>query len=131
MGMYTEIHFNSELNIPKDSVIANVLKYMLGDIKETPKVLPDRELFHTERWNIMLRCDSYYFDADTNSTLRWDKVSKSYYLCVRSNVKNYDSEIEHFIDWINPYCNKYEGAFLGFYRYEENEKPTLIHWSEK
>jgi len=75
----------------------------------------------------MLHCDSYYFDADTHSTLRYDDIIGSYFLCIRSNFKNYDDEIQSFIDWIRPYINKSEGDFLGFWRYEEDEEPTLIY----
>lgn len=75
----------------------------------------------------MLRCDSYYFDADTHSTLRFDDISDSYYLCIRTNLKNYGQEIRHFVDWIMPYLDKFEGEFLGFSRYEETEEPTLIY----
>lgn len=82
--------------------------------------------------DFMLCMDSYYFDADTISTLRFDDIGNSFYLCIRTNLKNYDSEIEHFIDWIMPYLDKYEtGQFLGFYRYEEDEQPTLIFYKEE
>ncbi len=128
MGMYTEIHFNSELSkeIP-DDVLA-ILKYMLGEIDfDDAPTLPDHELFSTSRWTIMLRMDSYYFDADTHSTLRYDDIAHNYYLCIRSNLKNYDGEIEKFVSWIMPYLDKYNGDFLGFSRYEETEEPTLIY----
>ena len=75
----------------------------------------------------MLRMDSYYFSADTNSTLRFDDISNAYYLCIRTNLKNYDNEITEFIDWIKPYLNKLDGDFLGFSRYEETEIPNLIY----
>ena len=129
MGMYTALHFNSELNVDKDSMVADILKYMVGETEEMPEMLPDHPLFKTERWGFMLRCDSYYFDEDTISTLRWDKISESYYLCIRCNLKNYDDEIEKFINWIMPYLDvfKQTGDFLGFYRYEEDEQPTLIY----
>lgn len=131
MGMYTAIHFNSELNIPKECGVAEVLKYMVGG-RETEPELPEHLLFKTERWRFMLQCDSYYFDEDTHSTLRWDEISEAYYLCIRSNLKNYDSEIEQFIKWIMPYCaTKQDGDFLGFYRYEEDEEPTLIYYQDK
>ena len=71
--------------------------------------------------------DSYYFDADTHSTLRFDDISDSYRLCIRCNLKNYSDEIQKFIDWIIPFLDKYEGEFLGFYRYEETEVPTLVY----
>lgn len=127
MGMYTEFHFNTELknNVPEN--IINILKYMVGDIENEPELKPKHKLFSTPRWAFMLRCESYYFDADTHSTLRFDNISKSYYLCIRCNLKNYSSEIENFIEWIKPYLNKADGAFLGFYRYEETENPVLIY----
>lgn len=128
MGMYTELHFNSELKKDVPSEVVEILKYMVGDLEEEPSKLPDHDLFKDTRWRFMLRTDSYYFDADTHSTLRYDSIGESYYLCIRTNLKNYDSEIEHFIDWVMPYLNKYDKKFLGFYRYEENEKPTLIYY---
>ena len=130
MGMYTALHFYSELNVPKDSMVADILKYMVGDTEEMPEMLPDHELFKSDRWRVMLRMDSYYFDEDTHSTLRWDDNGESYYLNIRCNLKDYDSEIEKFIDWIMPYLDEYKqpGDFLGFYRYEEDEEPTIIKY---
>jgi len=106
MGMYTEIHFNSGLHGDTPSDVIAVLKYMLGDTDGKPS-LPGHELFTTTRWPVMLRMDSCYFDADTHSTLRYDDIANNYYLCVRSNLKNYGQEIEKFVDWIMPYLDKY------------------------
>lgn len=127
MGMYTEFHFNVELKESIQPDMLKILKYMLGEIDEIGDTkLPEHPLFATSRWEGMLRSDSYYFDADTHSTLRNDWQG-GWFLCIRCNLKNYDSEIEKFIDWIMPYCDKFEGDFLGFYRYEETEEPTLIY----
>lgn len=129
MGMYTELHYNVELKKDVPKKVIDILNFMVGDTEDEPKGLPAHELFKTERWRFMLRMDSYYFDADTHSTLRLDKTSDNYYLCIRTNLKNYDSEIEKFIDWIEPYLSEYiaEGDFLGFYRYEEDNEPTHIY----
>ncbi len=124
--MYTEIHFNSELKKDISQEILGILDYMLNLNKECPD-LPEHEFFKCDRWRMLFNCDSYSFDADTCSTLRFDDIADAYYLCIRSNLKNYDSEIEKFIDWIQPYLEKFEDDFLGFYRYEENEQPTLIY----
>lgn len=131
MGMYTEFHFNSRLKKDTPKEVIQVLRCMLDADKDGETELskiPDHELFKTDRWACMLRMASYYFDADTHSTLRFDTIADQYFLCVRCNLKNYDSEIEKFIDWIKPYLDKYEGNFLGFYRYEETETPTLIYY---
>jgi hypothetical protein len=130
MGMYTELHYNAELREDVPQSVIDILKFMVGDIEEEPKELPDHELFSEgSRWRYMLQMDSYYFDADTHSTLRYDEIGQAYYLCIRCNLKNYSDEIEHFIDWIEPYLGVYiqTGDFLGFYRYEENNEPTLIY----
>ena len=130
MGMYTEIHFNAELKQDVPANVLHILRYMLGDVDVKPR-LPEHALFKTSRWNFMLCCDSYYFAADTHSTLRYDDIGKSFYLCIRSNVKNYDNEIELFIDWIMPYITGYKGDFLGFSRYEEFNEPTLIYYPKE
>jgi hypothetical protein len=126
MGTYTELHFNSRLKKDLPENVVETLQYMIGQ-KTKPENLPEHELFECARWLLLFTCDSYYFDADTYSTLRFDRIADRYYLCIRSNVKNYDNEIEKFIDWIMPYLEKDEGNFLGFYRYEETEHPTLIY----
>ncbi len=126
MGMYTELHYNAELksNVPED--VIEILRYMIGNTENKPKT-PKHDLFGDTRWHCMLQGDSYYFDADTCSTLRYDSISNSYFLCIRCNMKNYNDEISLFIDWIRPYIRKDEGDFLGFSRYEESETPDLIY----
>lgn len=124
--MYTEFHFNAALKEDVPSQVLQILQYMLNEREEMPDT-PDHELFDTNRWEHMLRCDSYYFEADTHSTLRYDGISKHYYLCIRCNLKNYDQEINKFVDWIHPYLQGYSGDFLGFSRYEESNEPILIY----
>ena len=89
--------------------------------------LPYHPLFsQSERWQWMLTCDSYYFAADTISTLRFDDIAEQYFLCIRCNLKNYSNEIENFVNWIDPYLSHDSGDFLGFSRYEESENPEII-----
>jgi len=126
MGIYTEFHFNVELKPNTPSGVIDILNYMLGNTKEQPQ-LTTHPLFKTERWKFMLIMDSYYFPADTHSTLRFDGIGKCYYLCIRCNLKNYDNEIDLFVEWITPYLAEPKGAFLGFKRHEENNEPTLIY----
>lgn len=128
MGMYTEFHFNAELRRDTPPEVLSVLRYMIGK-GEKPEVLPGHRLF-TLAWPVVLSGDSYYFDADTHSTLRYDKLAEAHFLCIRSNLKNYGGEIAAFVDWITPYIAKAPGEFLGFSRYEETEQPNLIHMPE-
>jgi hypothetical protein len=126
MGMYTELHFNAELKKDTPQWIIDVLRYMLEKTEVSPK-LPDHPLFlEGVNWLWMLQSDSYCFDADTCSTLRFDRSSVSYFLCIRCNLKNYNEEISKFVSWIIPYLDKEPGDFIGFFRFEETEQPTLL-----
>jgi hypothetical protein len=125
MGMYTELHLNAEMRQDTPEQVLEVLRYMLGEMDTEPS-LPSHEFFQTSRWRVLFKADSYYFSADTHCTLRWDKIARTHYLCIRSNLKNYDSEIEKFVAWITPYLANDAGEFLGFHRYEEDQQPTLI-----
>ena len=125
MGMYTELNIGVEI-CPTPTVVQK-LNYMLGkDIKD---VHIDHPLFTDQtRWEYMLLCDSYYFDGQSDSKLFVDNLISDkpmYFLNVRCNLKNYNEEIEKFMDWLCPYI-KTEG-FLGYKRYEEDDDPTLIY----
>jgi hypothetical protein len=128
MGMYTEFHFNAELkqDTPQ-TVIATLAAMLANDEPKDFAPLFDHPLFQTMLWRFMLVSDSYYFPADTHSTCRYDDIANSRFLCIRCNLKNYDGEIEKFIDWIMPYVDETPGEFLGFYRHEEDVQPTLIY----
>ena len=127
MGMYTELVMACELkgNVPEE--VIETLKYMVGD-SEYLATVPVHALFTTDRWKSMLRMDSYYFDGDTNSTLRYDDIGKLYSLTIRCNLKNYCGEIEKFLNWIVQYS--YTCGFVGYTRYEESENPTLIYFND-
>lgn len=127
MGMYTELHFNTRIieNCPED--IVAVLKFMVGEGPK-PKILPQHALFGDQtRWSYMLVSDSYYFAMLPGTMFEFDDIPNQYFLSVRTNLKNYDNEIQLFLDWIDPYLDMQPGDFLGFYRYEETETPTLIY----
>ena len=125
MGMYTELNIGVEIS-PTPTVVQK-LNYMLGG--DTEDVHIEHPLFTDQtRWKYMLVSDSYYFDGKADSKLFVDDLypdDPMYFLNVRCNLKNYNEEIEKFMDWLRPYI-KTEG-FLGYKRYEEFKNPTLIY----
>jgi hypothetical protein len=54
-----------------------------------------------------------------------DDTDHEYKLNVRCCFKNYDNEIDLFLDFIRPYL--VTTGFLGYKRYEEDDDPTLIY----
>lgn len=128
MGMYTALHMNVTLRNDTSESVIRTLKTMLG--QEEHRATPNHPLFQTGRWEYMLRCSSYYHNNWVASELTHDVHAKCYFLRVQCDFKNYDNEISKFIDWISPYLEAESGEFLGYYRYEEDEHPTIIYKKE-
>ena len=128
--MYTELYLSCELKIDLPPKVLEVLQCLFNG-KERPSNLPKHEFFKCDRWSCIGRCSSYYFVPFNTSKLYFDdRVTKQYFLTTRSDLKNYDGEIEKFLDWIMPYIEEPWGGHLGHYRYEEDDAPTLIYYSK-
>ena len=125
MGMYTEFHFNVHLRTDTPEEVRAILRYMINR-QHRPASLPTHSLFLCSRWQMLFVCDSAYFAAITSSAFGEDEYS-AVALSVRSNLKNYGDEIINFLSWITPYLDEMNDYFLGSFRYEENDSPTLIY----
>lgn len=126
MSMYTEFHFNVELKEHTPQNTLGILGYMPDPWRTGAPDIPEHSLFKTERWPQVLCGDSAYFPMEQRSELTIDEDGVIS-LSVRSNLKNYDNEIEKFLDWISPYVDTLFDEMVGYFRYEENEHPTLIY----
>lgn len=122
MGMYTELVFKASLkdDIPND--VKEVLEYMFGS-GETPKTLPENKLFDLPRWKSIGWCSSFYHHPE--SVRSYSRTRG--YIFSRSDLKNYDGEIEAFLDWIDPYLDELPGHCIGWTWYEEFDSPTLVY----
>ena len=125
MGMYTEINICFDLikNVSKD--VVDILYYLINGVSVSFTELPEHDFFKCDRWNMIACCDSYYFDGSTNSKMIFDGISDTWKINIRANLKNYDNEIEKFLNWLKPYIET--KGFIGYKRYEECEEPVLIY----
>lgn len=128
MGMYTELDIAVVFNAETPVGVIDLISYMArpakeGDTTKAPPLL-DHPLFGTDRWNWMLRSGgSYYFSGKPSLTWVKDTINHFWYLTLRTNIKNYTSEWEHFLSFIAPHV---EEGWIGTYRYEEEPAPTLV-----
>ena len=124
MGMYTELIFGARLkeNTPKE--VIDTLKYMVGDLEEKPEKLA----FETSTGRNVLGESSFYFGVHFPVTkFYYDGIVKAWTLSSRANIKNYDGEIDQFLDWIKPYIDRGSGnrEMFAIKIYEEHDEPTI------
>ena len=127
--MYTELIFGATLKKDTPSQVIEALKYMLGEKTEKPLdfPLPDGRC----KW--LFQGGSYYFAINNSVKHMWlDHIDKRYHISTRSNIKNYEDEIETFLEWIKPYVENGSGSreLYAIVMYEEASKPTLYYLHE-
>jgi hypothetical protein len=126
MGMYTELIFGANLKKDTPDQVINALKYMIGEIEEKPINFPLPE----GRCEYLLRAGSYYFGVTVSvSSLRYDKITESWVISSRSNIKNYANEIEMFLEWIEPYIEHGSGLrdMYAIVIHEQQSEPTIYY----
>lgn len=125
MGMYTELYIACRIRGDVPIEVINILNHMFS-VDAEPEKLPEHDFFKCHRWGCLGTGSSYYFVPESVSCFRRDSINSGYTLISRSDLKNYDDEIAKFIDWIKPYIEGEPYDHIGHYRYEENDKPTLL-----
>ena len=126
MGMYTALSLGVQFRRDTPADVIDTIEYMVtGRRERAADEYSSRALhpfFSTDRWPALLRCDSYYFDWQTDYHFGPDQGR--YYLTGVSNLKNYSNEINLFLDWIEPHLDTH--GYLGWKMYEEDVAPTLL-----
>ena len=115
MGMYTELvlHIKIKSDVPDD--VSEVLEFMFNHAENDDldnDIVPNHNFFKCDRWFMLGGFSSY----ENNKVI------------AKSEFKNYDNEIDLFIDWIKPYLNHKDGDFLGTQCYELDTVPTTINY---
>ena len=127
MGMYTEIVFKATVRKDIDKKAMQILEHLFNSGPRPDKLeLPEHAFFETWRWQSIGSCSSFYHHPRSVSDWYDVEYSDSIYIFSRSDLKNYDSEIDKFFDWIMPYIDEPGGQCIGWRWYEEDEQPTLI-----
>lgn len=129
MGMYTEMVLNCTVKGDTPADVLAVLRYMFND-DDRPDENPDHAFFRCDRWPMLGGCSSHYFIPFALSKIESPTYVRDHYLSTRSDLKNYDGEIDKFVDWVWPYVDASPGDFLGYKRYEEDDHPTLLYYGD-
>lgn len=103
-----------------------MLRWLFGS-RDVAVSKPNHDFFKTERWTCVGGSSSHYhFPHVCNVTYSPSYLPGELFIFSRSDLKNYGSEIESFIDWASPYLLNEPGDWVGHVFYEEWVAP--IPW---
>lgn len=134
MGTYSELIFGAGLkeNTPKE--IIDAIKWLLDNTKDEsdyPAVLP-QDLKESRLSWMFNSGGSYYFGSISGySEFKYDEIGNFWRLNARFNIKNYENEIEGFLNWIKPYLEQGSGGkeFYAIVTTEDGE-PKIYYLNE-
>jgi hypothetical protein len=90
---------------------------------EKPKIA--HTFFDCPRWIMLLASK----DGDQEKFSRLDINTDGIILDIYTEFKNYDCEIDLFLDWIKPYLlHTHEKEILGWFKYEFADVKTIIQF---
>jgi hypothetical protein len=129
MGMFTELVLSTNI---KDNLSAvKILQYMCDNNSvDFLGPLPTHPLFSDEtRWRYMFQTNSYYHVPRSHASIEYDDIGEYWTLIVRCDFKNYEDEIDLFVDWIAPYIGGHEDGkhMIGYSRYEDAVEPNILY----
>lgn len=119
MGMYTELVLKTEIKKNAPDQVHDILNFLFNG-KDEPAEKPDHAFFKFSQWKQIGSGCSYFHVPFPLS--KYDEG----YIFSRSDLKNYDGEIQSFIEWLKPYIDGIEGVCIGWLWYEEEDAPTLL-----
>lgn len=125
MGEYTELVLKCRLESLLPEQVKNVLEFLFNpraEEKNKLKDLPDHPFFNCPRWKAIGSSSSYYHIPEEFNYINLETGR----LFSRSDLKNYDDEIDKFIDWISPYLAMQSGDIIGWKCFEQCN-PTFIY----
>lgn len=123
MGMYTQLSIDISIDTDKIQELKQFLPGLL-DSRVNIGNAPDHPFFRTPRYpGFLLRSDGIF---KPDSSLR-ECYPGGWWLKVETCLKNYDNEIQHFLDWLSTYVSDSDGP-CGTYKYEEDCEYSTVYW---
>ena len=127
MGMYTELILGCALTKDLPDICVKALNLVINaeqpdNLDEVLGFVRDYELSY------LFNTSSYYFGVNrASSRFYYDPISDDYRISTRSNIKNYDGEINYFLSYLEPYIKKGSGEkdIYAYVLYEAGVFPIM------
>lgn len=128
MGMYTELIFGASIKKDAPKEVINTLHYLVNGKKLYEEVEIEKSV--TDGRNVLNGGGSYYFGVcDSVAKMWFDDIRSEWIVSSRTNIKNYGSEIQTFLEWIKPFIDSGSGdrEMYAITIYEEQSEPTIYY----
>lgn len=126
--MYTELIFGATLKEKTPTYVTDALNCIINDRVTTNLSDEAKQFIDEYSLSKLIWCTSYYFGAHINKpSCYFDKIANTWCISFRGNCKNYQGEIEKFIEFIKPHVEYGSGPtnIFAIVQYEEDDYPTL------
>ena len=137
MGHYTKLNVKIKLKKDTPENVINLIKRIVIDkdlgLSINTTFFHSNDIFKPEFDHEFFKCERWYqlfimnnFDSSKQSKFYFK--NNRWILELNSEFKNYDSEIDHFIDWIKPYVSgRKKKQYIGWYLPEWTKERIYIH----
>ena len=123
MSSYTQLVLSVSFNTDLPAIVKQGIDYLALEI-DLPMSYPEHPLFIGYAWSGMLKHGSEVFPGSGMS--KWVRTNGGWYkLGLNMSIKNYDKQLEKFLDWIAPYVDS-GPKICGYIMAEDEELPILI-----
>jgi len=139
MGMYTTVSLKIKLKSSTPASIINFLKKTIvdGDIglPESTVMFTSKDVVKPAFEHQFFKCDRWYmlFISTNGEDLEGGRLVKHkdeclFTILLDTEFKNYDSEVDEFLDWIKPYIrSRKKKQYLGWSKHESAEDRRYFH----
>ena len=129
--MYTELIFEAELSKDTPKGLIDAFTTVSGKdtgIEVTSSKLEISNFIEKFDLNMLVNCCSAYFPAQHSFfNMYYNKYLNTYGIFIRSDLKNYEQQINEFLEFIKPYVVMGCGSndIYAYVLYELDERPTI------
>lgn len=126
MGMYTELIFGAKL---KKNTPEEVIETLICMIERLAPPVPEPISSGKIDASLFMHYSTSFAVSEPQRFIVFDDVQKRYIVSTRSSIKNYDKQIETFLEWIKPYIEEGSGAWnmYAIVIYERFAKPDIYY----
>jgi len=132
MGMYTELYISALVKVSGRDKEAFLRLFTNENTDNQLAAFADlHDAFKLSRvqFGMIPGGCSHYFVPMSTCQCEWNEIADAYCLTFRCDLKNYEDEIETFMDWLMPHIDAEPGEHIGHMRYENDDAPTLLYKS--